>query len=810
MPTPTVLLRLFLLLLFTVLVPGLVHAVPLAQRAFGGIHPALSPDGRTIAVSYQGAVCRLPRTGGILTALTRDEGWDVEPAWSPDGRQIAYVNAPGFHLGSLRLISAEDGAPIRLPVLVAARRNLQFDPTGRRILGLFAHSGQPDWLQWYTLETGALEPVTITGLEPHQRNNFEWALSPDGSTIFLVTFQDRPNTQGGDHGPATDLWLVPAAGGAVRPLARWPARIYRACWDADGSAVIVVTDRGVAQNDLWRIPLAQPLAGATKLTSGQADEASPSVSTDGHWLLHTDNRDGATALVALNNVTAERRDVAIERIDYREPTGELELSVRDRDGSAPAVARVSLRRIGGKFHFPLGTRYRFTGGTGNFYVNGQARLSLPAGRYLVQGWHGPEYRWHKEEIEITANDRRRVNLDLHRWIDLPSLGWYSGENHIHANYGYGAWRHDVRSVREQCEGEDLHVANVLVANTDGDGVLDRDLFLGRPDPSSTPRCILYWNQEFRSTIWGHMTLGNLNQLVEPLFTGFKDTTNPWDVPANAEIARRARAQGGTVSYTHPAEKPDLLYDGTYAAKVLPVDAALGLIDTLDVMGWGYEGACALWYRILNCGFRIPAAAGTDVFLNRIPSAPPGWGRCYVKVDGPLTYEKWIEGQKAGRSFVTTGPVLDWSVDGRQPGDRIRLDVPRGVRVRARAQSQAAITELQVILNGSVVRTVAATSRVTELNIDETVEIATSGWIAIRCVGGNATGFGEPSRGAHSNPIYFEMPGRPFDARADAQFFLAWIDRLEADLKKRDRIPAPWGGDVDLLLKHARAEYRKLQ
>src|SRR4030095_2680293 len=161
------------------------------------------------------------------------------------------------------------------------------------------------------------------------------------------------------------------------------------------------------------------------------------------------------------------------------------------------------------------------------------------------------------------------------------------------------------TIRDQCEGENLHVANVLVANSDGDGVFDREYFLGRADPLSSPRTIIYWNEEFRSTIWGHLPLGNLSQLVEPIFTGFKDTTNPWDVPTNADIAERTRAQGGAVSYTHPTANSGDPYDpSAYSGKGLPVDAALGRVDTVDVMGGGYAGSLPLWYALLNCGFHI--------------------------------------------------------------------------------------------------------------------------------------------------------------------------------------------------------------
>src|SRR5439155_10044684 len=86
-----------------------------AHRAFGGIQPAISPDGRTIALSYQGAICQMPADGGTLTRLTRGEGWDIEPAWSPDSKHIAYINAPAFNIGPVRIIAAEDGSPVNMP-----------------------------------------------------------------------------------------------------------------------------------------------------------------------------------------------------------------------------------------------------------------------------------------------------------------------------------------------------------------------------------------------------------------------------------------------------------------------------------------------------------------------------------------------------------------------------------------------------------------------------------------------------------------------------------------------------------------------
>src|SRR5262249_43770469 len=199
-------------------------------------------------------------------------------------------------------------------------------------------------------------------------------------------------------------------------------------------------------------------------------------------------------------------------------------------------------------------------------------------------------------------------------------------------------------------GEDLRVANFMVANSDGDGVFDREFFRGGPDPLSSDRLVLYWNQEFRATIWGHMTLLNLPHLVEPIFTGFLHTTHPYDLPTNADIADHTHDQGGFANSTPPAMTPSAPYHGPSTAKELPVDVALGRVDSIDVMGSNHEANLPLWYRLLNCGFRIPASAGTDCFLNRMASPLPGADRADVQGDGPVTRRRWSRNLTARRAF----------------------------------------------------------------------------------------------------------------------------------------------------------------
>jgi hypothetical protein len=452
--------------------------------------------------------------------------------------------------------------------------------------------------------------------------------------------------------------------------------------------------------------------------------------------------------------------------------------------------------------------YRITAGLAHFYARGETQLDLPAGRYELRAFRGPEYRVHSSEFEVRAGSTTTVSISLERWTDTAARGWYSGENHIHANYGYGAWYVTPQTLFDQCAGEDLRVSNLVVANSDGEAVFDREFFSGKPHPLSTPDRIIYWNQEFRSTLWGHMTLFNLSRLVEPIFTGFRDTTNPWDVPTNADIAARTSAQGGVTSYTHPTNNAHDVFLHAYSAKGLPVDVALGRIDTIDVMGGVYETSVPVWYHVLNCGFRVPAAAGTDCFLNRVRSAPPGFGRVYVRLPDGLDYQKWIDGLKAGRSFVSNGPVLEFSVNERTIGETLAFDRPTPVRIRGRAESQFPLRGMDLIYNGNVVASAVLSADKLSASIDQTVEVNRSGWLALRTSGPPAPQWQGGNRGAHTNPIYVEVRERPIERAASARYFLAWIDRLEQLLFERQRMDTG-RAHVAAHLEQAREIYREM-
>ena len=345
------------------------------------------------------------------------------------------------------------------------------------------------------------------------------------------------------------------------------------------------------------------------------------------------------------------------------------------------------------------------------------------------------------------------------------------------------------------------MANFMVANSDADGVFDREFFRGAPDPQSAAQTILYWNEEFRATLWGHMTLLNLRQLVEPIFTGFKDTTNPWDTPTNADIADQTHLQGGLANYTHPAANISDPFLSAYSAKAVPVDVALGKIDSLDI-NWG-EATLSLWYRLLNCGFHLPASAGTDCFLNRINSRLPGSDRAYVKVNGTFSYAEWIQNLRAGRSFVTNGPILEFSLGGKSLGETLHLSKADTVSVQASAVARSPLSRIELVYNGSVLASGSLSADRLRGTMEQSVRLEKSGWLSVRA-------YGDDQSQAHTGAIYVDVGGKPAVSRQDAEYFLQWIDRLEKKLKERDRIPSPeLKTRVEAQLNAARSIYRQI-
>ncbi len=493
----------------------------------------------------------------------------------------------------------------------------------------------------------------------------------------------------------------------------------------------------------------------------------------------------------------EREISATPETDAR-PLVRLRVRLIDERGS-PIAARVYLTAADGLAYAPKGAISRIAAMSAEYYFHAQGSFDfdLPAGKTLIEATRGQEYELALREIELKPGAPAEIELRLARWVDLASRGWYSADAHIHANYT--AEHHQVitpEDVRIQTLAEDLNNANLMVANSSGAFLHDERYFEGKPHALTRPAYVMYWNEEMRNNgPYGHMCFFNLKTLVAPLYTGFKDTTYWEDYPANYTLAEGARKQGGAVTYAHPGYQPTL--DGA-SARELPVDLALGQIDAMDVLSNNFEPATMeLWYRLLNCGFRLGISAGTDSFTNVADHYTPGGGRVYARVSRPPSpvadwYADWIRSYRQGRTFASNGPAVSLSVDDKEPGDELRFPegAARKLRVRASVETQLPVDSLDIIVNGKVAATIAAKGE-RRVDLERALTLDRSSWIAARALGPwRRLVLNDAQVFAHTSPVYVRFGDRPAIVAEDVRFYIDWIERLIARVDQRGRFATP--------------------
>lgn len=469
----------------------------------------------------------------------------------------------------------------------------------------------------------------------------------------------------------------------------------------------------------------------------------------------------------------------------------LEIRVLEAATGQPTPVRVRLRRMSGRGDFSVktvppqavGVQYGLwdhADGYGfqpdsSFYVDGSFSLVLPPGRYRLHLSKGTEFLSQTQDLTVPAAQTLRKTYRLARWIDAAAMGWISTDGHIHLR----------RSPRENAplliwtRAEDLRVGVFLRMGDFWETYYPQYAY-GEAGVFAKNGYLLVPGQEDpRTPELGHALGYGMRDRVR-----FREGYYLYD-----SVFTTIRKLGGLTGYAHHAE-------AFHAYRGLTLDALRGLVDGLEILQYCVSPRplrTAHYYHLLDLGFRTTATAGSDFpwcgedHDHGTPeqSARIGNARMYVKIDGPLTYDSWKRGFAAGHTFVSSGPLLDFRVNGKLPGDS--LDVPPGTPLRLSAQAfghsaQVPLDTLELIGHGRVLARAVrgeAGQSTNRLTLNLTLPPLRRGlWLAARCVAG-------PQQAAHTTPVYVTVGGGGFHNPESAQRYLdlseGYLREIEAEL-----------------------------
>lgn len=482
---------------------------------------------------------------------------------------------------------------------------------------------------------------------------------------------------------------------------------------------------------------------------------------------------------------------------------------------APAHRRVKVRIVDAHSGRPLAARLHAHGGRGEYlppegrhrrpvrsllvddgiddirhfhlatYVDGEASIRLPDGDVFFEVTKGFEFE-PVRHVERVGAGTEEIVLRLHRAMDWQLRGWVTADTHVHAL--------SPTAALLQTAAEGVNFTHLLASQW-GEYMSNTADFDGRTtlrrDEGDHPFLVRV-GTENRQQHLGHISLlAYSDRMILPLCSGGPDESalgDPVEVLLT-EWAEQCRRQGGIVVLPH--------FEGPRCEGAAAIVS--GNVDAVEMCAFGKTGidpySLSAWYRYLNCGFKVPAVGGTDKML---PTIAIGRVRTYARLrDGEsLSTATWADAVRRGETFVTYGPLVEFSVEGRPAGSSISLGRSGGtLSVSWRAATlNSEVTRVELVRNGEIIESTVAGSRASSGGWS--VRMVASGWLAILIR--TRSSDGSEVIAAHSSAVYVHLEGSQLLPAADALSILEQIEgaigfldtlatRADADRHRRMRM-----------------------
>jgi hypothetical protein len=399
-----------------------------------------------------------------------------------------------------------------------------------------------------------------------------------------------------------------------------------------------------------------------------------------------------------------------------------------------------------------------------YQISGDFSIKLPPGTWRISLGHGNEYIPITEEFTLLENEKEfTLTYLLKRWINLPKLDWYSGDVHVHHPTNKPEFR---EFLLEYAKAEDIHMVNVLEMGHHLGTEFKQEGF-GEKFRTNKGDIWLVSGQEDPRSTYGHIIGLNISQMERDT-----STYNYYDLV----FKKLQLQQGAIVGYAH------FSWNGCDLPRGFPWYITTGDIDFVELLQFSKINTLD-YYDYLNLGFRITAAAGSDVPWG----STMGEVRTFVYTGNTYSADTWFNGLKNGHTFVSNGPALFLEADDKLPGSEIIKSKGSTTNLNVKAISHPAIGSIERVAiynNDGLLLERLNPEKADSIQISFSHGLQKSQWLAavVYCDNGAV---------AHTTPVYFIIDGKPTwdeqKAPAIIDKQLVAIQAIEDETKTKETI-----------------------